>query len=261
MPFSFKNKTAVITGASSGLGAEFARRLAREGARLVLAARRKNRLEALKQELNGLSDFIHVIEADLSREQRVEEFIAELERLPHPVEILINNAGFGMIGAYDEADWNRLDELYRLDMITLARLSRWAGETMRKRGSGRILNVASTASFQPLPYMAAYGAAKAFVSSLSLALYQELKPSGVMVSCLYPGKTETEFFEAARMSGEKFANQVSSMPADRVVRVGLEGLRRGDPLIIPGFFNKMVYHLSKVSPKKITLALTEGLFK
>ena len=186
-------KVALITGASAGLGVEFARQLSKRGHALVLVARRKERLEELAKELGNA----RAVAIDLSKANATAKLLADLEAAGEEVEILVNNAGFGLIGRFAELDAKRERQMIDLNVGTLTDLCRAVAPQMIKRKSGAILNVASTAAFQPGPKMAVYFATKAFVLSLSEALHEELKPHGIRVTCLCPGPTRTEFGEVA----------------------------------------------------------------
>ena len=184
----------LITGASAGLGAEFARQCAARGEALALVARRRDRLEALAAELGG---DVHVFAADLRREGAAASLIAELEAEGLGVDTLINNAGFGLAGKFADRPLARQSEMIDLNVRTLVELCHLVLPAMRARGTGAICNVASTAAFQPGPNMAVYYATKAFVLSFTEALHHELKGSGISVSALCPGPTATEFGEVA----------------------------------------------------------------
>ena len=179
----------LITGASAGLGAEFARQCAARGEALALVARRRDRLEALKAELGG---DVHIFAADLAPPGAAQSLIAELGAEGLSVGTLINNAGFGLAGKFAERPLARQSEMIDLNCRTLVELCHLVLPDMRERGRGAILNVASTAAFQPGPGAAVYFATKAYVLSFSEALHQELKGTPVRVSCLCPGPTQTE---------------------------------------------------------------------
>ena len=227
------NRVALVTGASAGLGVEFARQLSKRGRRLVLAARRKERLEELARELGNT----RAVAIDLSLTGSAATLMADLEANDETVDILVNNAGFGLIGPFAELDAKRERQMIDLNVGTLVDLCRAIAPAMIGRGSGAILNVASTAAFQPGPRMAVYFATKAFVLSLSEALHEELKPRGVKVSCLCPGPTRTEFGEVAGFGGSGLFDRVA-MDAPEVVRAGLDGLDSNKAVVIPGMANK-----------------------
>jgi short-subunit dehydrogenase len=227
------NKVALVTGASAGLGVEFARQLSKRGHRLVLAARRKERLEELARELGNA----RAVAIDLSTKGATAKLLADLEANGESVDLLVNNAGFGLIGRFAELDAKRQRQMIDLNVGTLTDLCREVAPAMIARRSGAILNVASTAAFQAGPKMAVYFATKAFVLSLSEALHEELKRDDIKVSCLCPGPTRTEFGEVAGFGGNAMFDKVA-MTAEKVVEAGLDGLDRNKAVVIPGLLNK-----------------------
>ena len=228
-------KVALVTGASAGLGVEFARQLAKRGHSLVLVARRKERLEELAKELGSA----RAIAADLSKKDAAAKLMADLEANGEVVDLLINNAGFGLIGRFAELDAKRERQMIDLNVGTLTDLCRAVAPGMIERKSGGILNVASTAAFQPGPKFAVYFATKAFVLSLTEALHEELKPHGIKVSCLCPGPTKTEFGDVAGFTNKLgMAFEKIAMSAAQVVEVGLDGLDKNKAIVIPGALNK-----------------------
>jgi len=233
----------LVTGASAGLGAEFARQCRRRGDELVLVARRRDRLEALATELGST----HVVAADLARPGAAERLLAEIAGLELEVDTLINNAGFGLSGRFAAAPADRLLEMVDLNVRALTELCRRLLPAMVERRSGGILNVASTAAFQAGPNMAVYYASKAYVLSFTEALHQELKGSGVKVTALCPGPTATEFFEVAEASGSTLAKMAAD-PAG-VVRAGLKGLDRNKAIVIPGLVNKIGAQGTRLMPR------------
>jgi short-subunit dehydrogenase len=224
----------LITGASAGLGAEFARACARRGEALALVARRRDRLEALKAELGG---DVHIFAADLALPGAAESLIAELAAEGLTVGTLINNAGFGLAGKFAERPLERQREMIDLNIRTLTELCHLVLPAMRAAGKGAILNVASTAAFQPGPNMAVYYATKAYVLSFTEALHHEMKGTGIKVSALCPGPTTSEFSDVAESHSPMLERM--KMPAAPVVRAGLDGLDRNKAVVIPGFKNKV----------------------
>ncbi len=259
----FQAQWVAITGASSGIGEQMAEILAQAGAKLVLVARRGDRLRQLAERCISLGAIeVRVVEVDLTASAGVEKLIAELSALPGGLDGLINNAGFGATGDFDQANWRLLDSMLELNIRALVRLSHWAAGVLRAKGRGGILNVASTAAFQPLPGMALYGATKSFVSTFSAALHQELKYSGVKVSCLHPGKTETEFFDAAGMSGKSIRFfQIPGMSAREVAQIGLQGWAANQPQVIAGGLNRVIAFLTRLAPLTFQLRLAHSLFR
>jgi short-subunit dehydrogenase len=236
---------ALITGASAGLGAEFARQCAGRGEQLVLVARRRDRLEALAAEIGGAS---HIFDADLARVGAAASLIAEVEAEGLSVSTLINNAGFGLAGTFMSRPLDRLSGMIDLNVRTLVELCHLVLPAMRERGQGAICNVASTAAFQPGPNMAVYYATKAFVLSFTEALHHELKGTGIKVSALCPGPTATEFGSVAGTNISSALDRITG-DAARVVRAGLEGLDRNKAVVIPGWANKTTANISRVLPR------------
>jgi len=224
----------LITGASAGLGAEFARACAKRGEALALVARRRERLEALKAELGG---DVHIFAADLALPGAAESLIAELAAEGLSVGTLINNAGFGLAGKFADRPLERQREMIDLNIRTLTELCHLVLPAMRAAGKGAILNVASTAAFQPGPNMAVYYATKSYVLSFTEALHHEMKGTGIRVSALCPGPTTSEFSDVADSHSPTLERM--KMPAAPVVAAGLAGLDSNKAVVIPGFKNKI----------------------
>jgi len=239
-----KTPVALVTGASAGLGVEFARQLSKRGHRLVLAARRKERLEELARELSNA----RAVAIDLSKANAAAKLLVDVESAGEHVDVLINNAGFGLIGRFAELDAKRQRQMIDLNAGALTELCRAVAPGMIERGSGGILNVASTAAFQPGPKMAVYFATKAFVLSFTEALHEELKPHGIHVTCLCPGPTRTEFGEVAGFGGNGLFDRVA-MDSPRVVEAGLNGLDRNKAVVIPGLVNKVIANSGRFAPR------------
>jgi len=245
---------ALITGASAGLGVEFARQLSKRGRRLVLAARRKDRLEALAAELGNA----RAVAIDLAEPEAVQRLMADVAAAGEQVELLVNNAGFGLGGHFAELDSERQRQMIDLNCGALMDLCRAVAPQMIERRSGAILNVASTAAFQPGPGMAVYFATKAFVLSLSEALHEELKTHGIKVSALCPGPTRTEFGAVAGF-GEQGSFDRLSMEAEPVVRLGLDGLERNKAVVITGAINKIGAHSTRFVPRAVVRRIAGAL--
>jgi uncharacterized protein len=239
-------KVALVTGASAGLGVEFARQLSKRGHRLVLAARRKERLEGLAKELGNA----RAVTIDLSKPNAAAKLMADVEAHSETVDLLVNNAGFGLIGHFAELDAKRERQMIDLNIGTLADLCRAVAPGMIERKSGGIINVASTAAFQPGPKMAVYFATKAFVLSLTEALHEELKPHGIHVTCLCPGPTRTEFGDVAGFGGNGLFDRVA-MESPEVVKAGLEGLDRNKAVVVPGLVNKVTANSGRFAPRSV----------
>jgi uncharacterized protein len=239
-------KIALVTGASAGLGVEFARQLSERGHRLVLAARRKERLEALAKELGDA----RAVAIDLSKADPAATLMADLEAHGEAVDLLVNNAGFGLIGRFAELDARRERQMIDLNVGALADLCRAVAPGMIEQRSGGIINVASTAAFQPGPQMAVYFATKAFVLSLTEALHEELKPHGINVTCLCPGPTRTEFGDIAGFGGNGLFDRVA-MESPEVVKAGLRGLDRNKAVVVPGLVNKLTANSGRFAPRSV----------
>lgn len=247
-------KVSLITGASSGIGEAFARRLAEHKKNLVLVSRNLNKLHELCDELmlkHGIS--AHYIAIDLSESDGPKRVFEETSRHGMEVELLVNNAGFGSMGDFAELDGDRELEMIRLNISALIELTHLYLSPMRARRSGAIINVASTASFQPVPYMATYAATKAFVTSFTEAVAEESRPFGVTVSALCPGPTATNFFDAA--DAVPFAAK-GMQTSEEVVEAGLKGIRYGKAKIVSGLRNAIGARLVALIPNRL---ITRGV--
>lgn len=233
----------LVTGASSGLGVEFARQCRARGDALVLVARRRDRLDALAAELGGS----HVFPFDLAEPGAPTRLMKEIEAQGLAVETLINNAGFGLAGRFADQSGERQSGMIDLNVRALTELCRLALPPMLERRHGFLLNVASTAAFQAGPNAAVYYASKAYVLSLTEALHQEAKGTGVHVTALCPGPVATEFFEVAGSADGRLAK----MGADPVgvVRAGLHGLASNRAIVIPGLMNKVTAQSNRLLPR------------
>lgn len=234
----------LITGASAGLGAEFARQCAKRGDELALVARRRDRLEDLAARISGK---VHIFTADLAQAGAATSLIDQVEAEGLAVETLINNAGFGAGGQFAQLPLERQREMIDLNVRTLTELCRLVLPGMLERGHGGILNVASTAAFQPGPNMAVYYATKAYVLSFTEALHQEMKGKGIKVTALCPGPTATEFFEVAGVGNSMLARMGAD--AGGVVSTGLRGLERNKAIAIPGLGNRIGAQGSRFLPR------------
>jgi uncharacterized protein len=249
---------ALITGASAGLGAGFARRLAAEKNNLVLVARRVDKLEALAAELRTTHSVEVFVEAsDLSQPGAVKQLMTKLKAKNLDVECLINNAGFGLNGEFATLDGAKQTEMINLNVTALTELCHAVLPGMIARKSGQILNVASTAAFQAGPLMAVYYASKAYVLNFSEALHEEVKPYGIHVSALCPGPTVTEFFAGADMGGSLLA-KMARQP-EQVVSDGLRALKSNRAFIVSGIMNKLMAQSTRLAPRFFTRKLAKSL--
>jgi short-subunit dehydrogenase len=259
LPTPNKNTTAIVTGASSGIGTEIARELARRGHGLTLVARREDRLKALADELAHTHSIrAEVIAADLTDADSRRELPAQLEARGVHADILVNNAGFTTMGPVSMADRAAELALVRTNVEAVVDLCTLFVPGMVTRHRGAVLNTASTAAFQPLPGQAGYGASKAFVLSYGRALRAELRGTGVSVTTLCPGPVETGFAEAAGMTDEQAAEtlpKIMWIPASDVARAAIEGLAAGRGVVIPGKANRAGAGLAHLAPKALLLPL------
>jgi hypothetical protein len=249
------NCNALITGASAGIGCEFARQLAGRAQSLILVARREERLSELCDELTGNHPglTVHIRKIDLASLSQVEELIAWLEREKIDVDLLINNAGLGDLGPFATSDPARNEEMMLVNMVALTSLTRRLLPQMIAKKRGAILNVSSSAGFLPIPGFAIYAATKAYVTSFSEALRGELRGTGLTVCALCPGPVHTEFQQAAKRPGGRLENgpEFVHVPVERVVRDTLAAIEADRPLVIPGFLMKLGMFLVRMTPMPI----------
>lgn len=252
---------ALVTGASSGIGADLARELARHGHDLVLTARREPELEALATELRVLGATATVISKDLGVPGAARELATELEARGLIIDVLVNNAGFGDVGPLVREDPDRIDAMIQVNVASLTVLTRALLPGMIERRRGRIMLLSSTAAFQPGPNMATYCATKAYVLSLGEALARELRGTGVTITTLCPGATHTGF--AADSGAEKLplfkSALVPKMSSAEVARAGYEALMKGKPVLVTGFVNKIVAFSGPVFPRFIVFPISRLL--
>ena len=231
-PFSY----ALVTGASSGIGEAIAHKLGKAGVGMVLVARRKDPLDVIASRYAN----VEVLPADLTTDAGLNAVLERLRDTTRPtVELVVNNAGFGTSGSFAQAEPERLSREISLNINALTRISHEAVRQMQPRGHGYLLNVSSIASFQPGPDLAVYAATKAFVTSLTEALHEELRGSGIRVTALCPGLTHTEFQSISNTSGlESKFPEFAWMSADDVARDGLRAVAEGKAICVPGLVNK-----------------------
>ena len=244
-------KIALVTGASSGIGLEMSRQLSREGYELILVARSEEKLRAVAKELGNAK----VIVADLAlpdAPQRVFDAAGT-------VDVLVNNAGFGVAGPFSETDLTVELEIIQVNIAALTHLTKLFLRPMLERNSGHIVNVASTAAFQPGPLMAVYYATKAYVLSFSEAIADELRNTGVKVTALCPGPTATGFADVAGMNESRLFSVAKPMSSRRVARYGVQAMHHGKRVAIPGIANKVMMQSLRVSPRRLVVALVRKL--
>jgi short-subunit dehydrogenase len=253
-----KRETALITGASSGIGLDLAKLMAPDFD-LIITARNQSDLEKIARELQAAhGNHVHVIPADLSQSEAPEQLFAEITRRGLPVDILINNAGFGSYGTFAESDHQTELDMIQVNITALTSLTRLALPGMLERKRGRIMNVASTAGFQPGPLMAVYYATKAYVIMFSEAIANELKGSGVTVTCLCPGATATKFAGRAKMEESRLF-KMGAMRSKDVARIAYKGMMAGKTMVIPGMLNRAIAMSVRFSPRKMVTAISRRL--
>jgi short-subunit dehydrogenase len=246
MAASYPFRSALVTGASSGIGEEVTRQLAAAGVPVVVVARRAERLHAMAAELDG----VEVLAADLGGRDGQALVAARIADPDRPVELVVNNAGFGSGGAFAELDVDRLSDEIALNVDALTRLTHAALAVMVPRGRGWVLNVSSFASFQPAPRLAVYAATKAYVTSLGESLHEEVKAAGVVVTTLCPGLVRTEF-QAVSNTGHYQTEfpDVLWLPLTEVVTTGLEAVARGRAVSVPGALYKGASWATGMAPR------------
>jgi short-subunit dehydrogenase len=252
--------TALITGASAGLGRELARCFAADGHDVLLVARRRDRLEELKGELSSRFPGVraHALCCDLSQPGAIGLLLQQVKDLGVEIEFLVNNAGAGAAGLFAEQELGRQIEFIELNIAALVRLTHAVLPQMLARGHGRILNIGSTAGFQPGPFLASYYASKAFVNSFSEALHFELRNTGVSVTLSCPGPTRTEFAARAGIEESRLF-QLSAASASDVAAAAYLAMQRGRAVAVHGFLNWLGVQLLRISPRAAIRAVTAAL--
>jgi short-subunit dehydrogenase len=244
--------TALVTGASGGIGLELARLLASAGSNLLLVARTGDRLAAAAQDLART----HGIEAaavavDLARPDAVDRIVEEAAARGLQIDVLVNNAGVGSFGAFVDTPPGDQLRLLQINVVALTALTSRLLPGMVARRRGRVLNVASTAAFQPGPLMAVYYASKAYVLSLSEALSNETAGTGVTVTCLCPGPTRTDFHDRAGLQNSRLFSSLQVMDAAAVAAAGYDGMMAGRAVVIPGIGNKLGVQMLRIAPRAL----------
>jgi len=256
-----RDRWALVTGASSGLGLGFAGELASRGAHLVLVARRQDRLLALAQELRSrFGRQVEPIAMDLAAESAPVELHGRLKAAGRNIDVLINNAGLGLYGPFMDIPWERERGMLQLDIVTLVHLTRLFVPDMVARRFGFVLQVSSIGAFQPTPLYASYSAAKAFVLSHGEALNYELRGTGVSCTVLSPGVTATEFLEVSGQRATFYQRRMMMQSAD-VTRIGVEAMLRGKPSVVPGLMNALTAFGTRFMPRRLAAAIAYRTMK
>lgn len=250
-----RGRTALVTGASSGLGVNFARELARRGCHLVLTARREERLLALAGELSGRYGItVDVVPIDLAEEDAAARLHARTGALGRTVDVLINNAGLGIFGEFVAIPWERERQMLQVDLIALVHLTKLYVRDMVARDAGYVLMLSSIGAYQPSPTYATYAAAKSFVLNFGEALNYELRRTHVSVSVLSPGITRTEFLDVAGQRATPFQRR-AMMESSDVARIGIERMLKRKPSTVPGLVNRVATTASRLLPRRAATAI------
>lgn len=253
------NRTVLITGASSGIGLEFAKLFAQDGYNLVLVARRKQHLERIANEISKKYEItVTIIIKDLSSSSSPREIFDELKAKSIHVDILVNNAGAQVYGKFQSTDFEKQLQLIQTNLTSLTHLTHLAITEMLKHGYGKILNVGSTGSFAPGPLNAVYCATKAYVLSFSEAISSDLAGTGISVTVLCPGATKSEFAEKAKLTNTRLFNSFV-MTSEKVAKIGYKALFKGKTVVVAGLYNKLMIFSLRLSPRWMVLKLSKIL--
>lgn len=256
-----RGRTALVTGASSGLGVDFARDLAARGTHLILVARREDLLQTVADELrNRHGVTVDVIALDLGTPEAPNQLYERVQALGRQVDILVNNAGFGIYGEFLSIDWSRERQMLELDILTLVHLTKLFVKDMVARKFGYVLQVASIGGYQPTPLYATYSAAKSFVLNFGEALDYELKGTGVHCTVISPGVTATEFLA---VSGQKptLYQRISMMKSPDVAAMGIKRMLNGTTSFVPGIANAISVWFNRLLPRKLSAIVAYRLMK
>ncbi|MFC1853162.1 SDR family NAD(P)-dependent oxidoreductase [candidate division CSSED10-310 bacterium] len=254
---NLKGRYALVTGASSGLGVDFARELASRGCNLILVARREDRLQSLQQELTAQYDEIEVTVTplDLTASEAPQRLYDQILKAGKSVDILVNNAGFGVFGTHNDIPWEKEKNMLLLDIVVVAHLTKLFLKDMLDRNFGYILQVSSIGAYQPSPTYASYSATKSFVLSFGEALNYELRNTNVSCTVVSPGVTQTEFLEVAGQEPTLYQRTLMMKSPD-VVRIGIKSMLKRKSSVIPGRLNALLAWSNRFVPRRLSAALT-----
>jgi len=253
---AFTGRTALVTGASSGIGADIARELAKRGANVILVARRVEKLEALAAELSAVGVQATVAPCDVTDAAAREALAAAHTE----VDILVNNAGLGVFGLFADSEWKNVEQMLAVNITALTHLTHLFAKPMAARGHGTIMLVASTIAFQPVPLFAVYAATKAYVLSLGEALNLEYAKSGVKFTTLCPGITQSEFFEVAAQKKSMMVEKLM-MSSATVAKVGVDAMAAGKGTVVAGLANTIVAFSTRLSPRSVSAKIVYRILK
>ncbi|MBC1238623.1 MULTISPECIES: SDR family oxidoreductase [Nostoc] len=253
-------KTALITGAASGIGYQLACLFAADDYNLVLVDKDELKLTEVAEKFElKFGNFVKAIVKDLSISSSPDEIFTELQQANIQVDVLVNNAGFGTYGLFHETNLTAELEMLQVNLVCLTHLTKLFIKDMVKQGEGKILNVASAAAFQPGPLMAVYFATKAYILSFSEAIANELEGTGVTVTVLCPGSTESAFHQRTGMADSKMLKSKRMMDAETVAEIGYRGLMKGKTIVIPGLINKLLAKSVRFVPRKLVTKIVRNM--
>ncbi|HEY0601788.1 MAG TPA: SDR family oxidoreductase [Herpetosiphonaceae bacterium] len=259
MDTNLRGRTALVTGASSGLGVDFARHLAARGCNLILVARRENQLRAVQEEIRrryGVD--VQIIPMDLATDDAPQALYDQIKAAGKQVDVLINNAGYGLYGQFTEIEWEREKNMLELDIITLMHLTKLFVKDMVARNFGFILLVSSIGAYQPSPLYASYSAAKSFVLNFGEALSYELRKTNVRCTVISPGITATEFLKVSGQQASLY-QRLAMMKSEDVTRIGIESMLKGKPSVVPGRLNTLSVWSNRLLPRRLSAAVAYRL--
>lgn len=252
---TLKGKWALVTGASSGLGVDFAHQLAEMGCNLLLVARREDRLKAVAEAIRQKQGVqVEVIIMDLSVPDAPQRLYDQIKAAGKQVDVLVNNAGYGLYGEFLKIDWEREQNMLQLDIMTVVQMTKLFVRDMVARNFGYVLQIASIGAYQPSPLYATYSAAKSFVLNFSEAVNYELRDKNVRISVVSPGITKTEFLQVSGQNAT-FYQRMVMMTSEQVVRIGLNTMLKGRPSIVPGILNAITVWMNRLMPRRMAAVI------
>ncbi len=258
---ALRGKTALVTGASSGLGVDFARQLAAHGCNLLLVARREDRLQELQQKLTArYGVMVEIIAMDLAADNAPQQLYNRVAAMGKSVDVLVNSAGLGLFGEFMDIPWEKEKNMLELDIITVVHMTKLFLKDMVERNFGYILQIASIGAYQPTPLYATYSAAKSFILSFGEALNYELRQTNVKCTVISPGVTATEFLQVSGQQPTAYQRLVM-MKSSAVARIGIDSMLKGKPSVVPGRINAVMAWSNRLIPRRFSAALADRLMR
>lgn len=256
---TLQGKRALVTGASSGLGVDFAKQLAAMGCHLILVARREERLRAVQQEISAAHGVeVEIILMDLAEADAPQRLYDQVRASGKSVDVLINNAGYGLYGAFSDISWEREKNMLNLDILTVVHLTKLFAQEMVARNFGYILQVASIGAYQPSPLYASYAAAKSFVLHFGEALSYELRDTGVSCTVVSPGVVRTEFLKVSGQQATPY-QRATRMESPEVARIALDAMLKRKASVVPGWLNALSVWSNRLMPRRLSAAVAHRL--